>query len=194
MDRIRHLIAAHDPAAAARILPTRVHDVDAMSSRPDLVAHRDATLQRNFLGSQYVGLAALAERVPERLELAIHKDDQAVAALGEQVVRVSGAGPTDTWRVSPGADPALVALFGAFDLPLYELRKLDMERLAVAAGFADVLEATWFCHKPVRGRPCARCAPCRYTRDEGLARRIPRSSRALARVRRMRSRLRRRRS
>jgi len=39
------------------------------------------------------------------------------------------------------------------------------------------MEMTWFCHRPVRGKPCGLCAPCVYTIEEGLARRVPWSRR-----------------
>jgi hypothetical protein len=42
------------------------------------------------------------------------------------------------------------------------------------------MDMTWFCHTPVRGRPCGICAPCVYTIEEGLARRVPVSRRVLS--------------
>jgi hypothetical protein len=57
---------------------------------------------------------------------------------------------------------------------VFDMTKRDMQRAARERGFAELMELTWFCHVPTPdGRPCGRCNPCRYTMDEGLARRVP---------------------
>jgi NAD(P)-dependent dehydrogenase (short-subunit alcohol dehydrogenase family) len=43
-----------------------------------------------------------------------------------------------------------------------------------------LMDMTWFCHRPVNGKPCGACAPCVYTIEEGLAWRVPRSRRMLS--------------
>jgi queuosine biosynthesis protein QueC len=58
-------------------------------------------------------------------------------------------------------------------LPLFNFTKKEMEAEAISLGFIDLMEQTWFCHVPRQdGSPCGRCSPCRYTKEEGLGRRI----------------------
>ena len=175
MDRIRDLIADIDGAAAARLLPSELHEVGTNSDHPDLEEHRRHLMERRFLGSQYVPLAALAARIDRPLELCIHRDDRAAAVVGDEIIHDAQARPSGTWRLSLDVDDqAVSALFSGFEFPLYDKTKLGMLREAEQRGFAGVLEATWFCHEPTSpGRPCGVCAPCQYTRDEGLAHRVP---------------------
>ena len=69
---------------------------------------------------------------------------------------------------------------GAFGFPLFRADKRGIERESRAAGWDDIMEMTWFCHRPVRGKPCGLCAPCVYTIEEGLARRVPWPRRVLS--------------
>jgi hypothetical protein len=58
--------------------------------------------------------------------------------------------------------------------------KLWIKRRARAEGWGAIMDMTWFCHAPVHGRPCGICAPCVYTIEEGLARRVPVPRRVLS--------------
>ena len=39
--------------------------------------------------------------------------------------------------------------------------------------FKEIIEKTWFCHRPIFGRPCGRCGPCKDALNEGLNWRVP---------------------
>jgi len=65
-------------------------------------------------------------------------------------------------------------IFGRFSFPILNLTKLDMNRLARERGWQEIMLQTWFCHRPVKDKPCGRCNPCRYTVEEGMGFRIPR--------------------
>jgi len=129
---------------------------------------------RSHLGGQYDWLARFAlQHGLTDLELAIHRDDRAAAFLQPHVVREEGGGdPYFRLGDHPPDDDLLV--FRDFRFPVFDKTKRDMQRLARRYGFAELMELTWFCHIPTAdGQPCGRCNPCRYTIDEGLARRIP---------------------
>ncbi len=43
-----------------------------------------------------------------------------------------------------------------------------MGAIAVQEGFDDLLQLTWFCHRPVLGLlPCGTCRPCVLARQNG---------------------------
>jgi hypothetical protein len=65
---------------------------------------------------------------------------------------------------------------------LFEVTKLDMAREADDRGWRPFMDMTWFCHSPIRGKPCGICNPCLYTIEEGLGDRLPRLSRVRSAV------------
>jgi hypothetical protein len=58
-------------------------------------------------------------------------------------------------------------LFRYFSFPLFSTDKVEIGERAEAEGWGDIMDMTWFCHRPSRGRPCGICAPCLYTIEEG---------------------------
>jgi hypothetical protein len=69
------------------------------------------------------------------------------------------------------ARPELEA-FRRFRFPILGWTKVQMRDWACDHGLDDVLEQTWFCHTPVRGRPCGSCNPCQYAVAEGMSYRL----------------------
>lgn len=167
-DRIRTSLAQLDPGTAEKLLPTEIVEVEDVPPVPEISKAFQQLRSMRFLGDQYEWLARLAEHRQLTLELSIHRDDRARDALAGEVAYDGG-----TYRlVSHPGDPAL-EVFRRFRFPLFDTTKLDMENAARDNGFSGVMEQTWFCHSPLRGQPCGYCNPCRYTRDEGLGRRVP---------------------
>ncbi|RZT18629.1 hypothetical protein EV589_2889 [Mycobacterium sp. BK558] len=167
-DVIRTSLAELDPGTAERLLPTRIVDVKDIPPAPEISAAFRRLRSKRFLGDQYEWLARLAEHRQLTLELSIHYDDRAHEVLAGEV---EDDGGTYQLVAHPG-DPAL-EIFRRFRFPLFDTTKMDMESAARRGGFSGVMEQTWFCHSPLRGQPCGYCNPCRYTRDEGLGRRVP---------------------
>ena len=64
-------------------------------------------------------------------------------------------------------------LFQNVRFPVLGIDKLEMGRAAERAGFGAYMQMTWFCHRPLRGKPCGECGPCRDAADLGFRRRIP---------------------
>ncbi len=168
-DVIRARLAERDPAAARRLLPVRVVEVEEIPPARAITAAFRQLREQRFLGEQYEWLARLAEHQQLTLELSIHRDDRAHDFLAADVTEAGGS----YQLVRHPGDPAL-EMFRRFRFPLFDTTKVQMDDAARRSGFSDLMELTWFCHTPVRGTPCGYCNPCRYTIDEGLGRRIPR--------------------
>lgn len=152
MDLIREKLAEHCAAAASRLLPTRYYAKDDLKHHEGIKRAFWNMRRERYLGEQYEWLARLvAQEGLEGVELCVHVDDLFLAF----------------------ANHSDFAAFKCFSLPIMSLTKLDMARYALEHGFSDLLELTWFCHDPVDGQPCGVCAPCRYTKSEGLERRVP---------------------
>ena len=182
MQRIAAAVVERNPAAGRFLHESLVFNVTDVAPDPQITGRFERLRARAYLGGQYDWLARFAEqRGLTGLELAVHQDDRAAEFLRQHVVQRDGAdgcGGDGYYRLPDDpADPDL-RLFERFHFPVFDKTKRDMERLARAHGFAELLELTWFCHRPTfDGRPCGDCNPCRYTIREGLGRRLPLRSR-----------------
>lgn len=173
-EQIRDAIGRIDTGAADLIRPTVVHHYDEIPTDPAVQALLTETRQANFLGAQYLFLTSMARASGlDDLELCAHRDDNAVTLLeGNAEHYDDGTGGYYVLVEDPTA-PAL-ELFRPFRFPLFDMTKVEMGERAASSGFGYVMELTWFCHYPTwTGKLCGVCNPCRYTREEGLGRRVP---------------------
>lgn len=169
LDQIRRELIAKDAAVAGRLLPLRTVRIEDIPADEAISAAYKALAAKSHLGSQYDWLARLAKSQDVRLELSIHADDKAHGFLEGHTVTTS-----DGVHALADSAPADLGIFRWFTLPLFDLSKIDMQEQAEAGGFGDVMEMTWFCFMPLLdGKPCGFCNPCKYTREEGLGRRVP---------------------
>ncbi|MGE2836528.1 7-cyano-7-deazaguanine synthase [Mycobacterium sp. SMC-4] len=169
MESLRSLLEQRDASVRERLLPTKVFEMADIPADDEVTRKHRSLVERSFLGNQYDWLSRFAQWQGITLELCIHRDDKAHGFLEEAVERDD----LGMYRLSSGTNGDLT-VFAPFVFPLFDTTKREMQCAAEAGGFADVLEETWFCFNPtLRGEPCSRCNPCRYTRDEGLGRRVP---------------------
>lgn len=162
----------------AHLPPLRIWNVADLPTDPQVTKWASALRKQGPLGSQYEWLRAYALQIQQPLELSIHVDDRA-AVFVEPYSEFVEDGASGYWQLREGA-PAELALFDVFRFPLLSMTKVEMQQRAQESGFAELLELTWFCHTPLRGQPCGVCDPCRFTIDEGLARRVPLANRVTA--------------
>lgn len=172
IDRIRGRCAANDQRCKGEILPPIIVDRTALAMDAETEAKHQALRAIAPLGGQYAWLARMAEECGiDDLELCVHRDDVAHAVLFGHVIEKSGF-PTRTYVLDPDTNGDLT-LFRGFEFPLFDVTKREMEQVARQQGFSEIMEMTWFCHRPVNGiHPCGTCNPCRFTIEEGMARRI----------------------
>ena len=178
MDEIRRQVGARYPEASARLLPTVECAYADIAGRPEISNAFEQSLKFGFIGGQYEWLARFcAARDLRNMELSIHRDDKARELI---------AGLIDASRVALDrkfAGDARYELFKYFRFPLFDKTKEQMRAEARAAGFEELMNLTWFCHRPVRGEACGVCNPCIYTIEEGLGDRVPPAGHERYRVR-----------
>jgi hypothetical protein len=79
---------------------------------------------------------------------------------------------TRTYVLRPDA-PQELQFLRYFEVPVLNVFKGEMERIAKERGFYTILEMSWFCFEPLKGlRPCGTCNPCKHAIEGGMARRI----------------------
>jgi Queuosine biosynthesis protein QueC len=177
MTELRDRLERRDGGVQFRLLPTHFRDLRKIPPDARIRGALESLRERTFVGIQYAYLARFARELElEDLELAVQRREEGLVGrvLQHCVTEVlTDAGPS--FRVDPTtAGAAEQAMFGRFSFPLLDLTKLDMQRMGEERGVADLMDLTWFCHRPRRdGKPCGSCSPCSYAIEEGLSRRVP---------------------
>ena len=81
------------------------------------------------------------------------------------------------WIVDRDAsDEYLVAALGNITLPIFETTEIDMLENIKKWGYEDVMSNIWFCHRPIKGKPCGLCSPCHTKYDSDMAFLLPDSA------------------
>lgn len=195
MHVIKEEVAKRDPQLANLIKPTIIVSVHDIKPDPEITAKFNRLREKLHIGSQYDWLARFAKQWKiQNLELSIHKGDHTYDLLSKHItdfelcIEQSERAPNilknllspymnDNLKLKQFDENDDVSIFSFFRFPLLKLSKNDMKRIAAENGFLDILEKTWFCHKPWHGRPCGTCVPCNIAIKEGLSYRIPKISR-----------------
>ena len=175
--RIRARLAAIDPSTVNRLRPTAVRRVSDIRPDPAFAAATQRVGAREPLTpqQQFLPLLVRQEGVG-RMELCSTADDHMADAFATSRVRRNSApAPDDWWFLDAAGDDAdALAVWGGYALPVLHVTKLEMAEAAGRAGFADVMELTWFCRWPTAfGHACGQCVPCQVTWEAGLRRRLP---------------------
>ena len=182
MAHIEDCLRATHPHVRELLQPLRVAAVADIARDEEIERALRRIRARSYIGDQYAWLPAFCkQRALDGLELGVHRDDKVQALLRGFAVPFAHPGGFDSMRVDPvHAGSPEYTLFRYFSFPLFHIDKVGIDREAQARDWGALMEMTWFCHTPVRGRPCGFCAPCVYTIEEGLARRVPASRRAMS--------------
>ena len=182
MKRIGEYVRAVHPRTDALLHPVRVVAVGDVPADPESIEALRRIRTQLFIGDQYAWLPAYCRHAAiDDMELGVHVDDKVQALLRDFVTGFEHPAGYHSVHVDPGhAGTAEHTLFRWFSFPLFHIDKRGIDREANAEGWAPIMEMTWFCHTPVHGQPCGTCAPCVFTIQEGLARRVPPARRALS--------------
>ena len=153
----------------------------------------------NKLGSQYDYLARFAKQNNLILEVGLECSERSKAT---NVLKEYGAlqlhsytslesqKDINSWdcfyAITPeSAHPYAKAIFENLRFPshLFSLEKIEEAELLKEWGCRDILNSTWFCHRPIFGYPCGRCNPCKDALNEGMSWRVPVIGRILGTIR-----------
>lgn len=122
------------------------------------------------LGTQYEWLARFSKSI-DSLELGIEKGSKVIDTINmfgefkKKNCQIIGEYFSIN-KVNSSKD--LINVFGNYHYPLLNFSKLEMKQIAEEKGFIDLMNKTWFCHRPKKNKPCGSCNPCMQTIDFGL--------------------------
>ena len=165
------------PETKCTLLPLIVVQASRIKANEEITTAWNKLHDLYQLGSQYDWIARFAHQNDLTLELGIEKDFQestilrclsntgGYSILNEEVM-VSDNGTKEA---------KLVFKNMRFPLPLFNMTKEDEIAQFKKWGAEDILNLTWFCYRPVNGKPCGLCDPCKTYIEVGLGCRIPKN-------------------
>ncbi|CAN7542425.1 hypothetical protein LJR143_003719 [Pseudoxanthomonas sp. LjRoot143] len=182
LQRITDALHARHPHTRDLLRPLRRFRVAELDHDADIADALRRVRRHMYIGSQYAWLPQFCRQHGiDGIELSVHVDDKVQALLSSKVEAFEQADTYRSFRLSARhAGTPEYTLFRHFSFPLFPIDKRAMQDEAAREGWSALMDMTWFCHRPWRGRPCGACAPCVYTIEEGLAWRVPRTRRALS--------------
>ena len=173
MSRIREMIQEIDESASSKLKELVVVDMEEIPINASLTKSYKILASQSHLGGQYDWLARYCEyHSIGNLELCIHLDDT-VEGFIKNDVKLIKENQDEYYVLNENPKQKELEVFSFYHYPLFNMTKLDMEAKAKESGFDHIMEATWFCHSPINNKACGMCNPCKYTREEGLGRRVP---------------------
>jgi hypothetical protein len=182
MARIRERLAALHPHTRELMLPTQSAHVSDIVPDAEVTAAFARLNSRCRIGTQYEWLARFCRQQGlHDVEIGFERERYGAGGLLlDLVVEDPSPGGYPVHRLpSTLHDEDVVTIFGAYVFPLFDITKQEMAQEVDARGWRPIMLETWFCHRPVRDRPCARCHPCLNVIEAGLGWRIPAPRRVL---------------
>lgn len=64
-------------------------------------------------------------------------------------------------------------MFKYFSFPIINLSKQEMNIISKSNNWENIMILTWFCHRPVKNKPCGKCVPCTAVIKKKMGFRIP---------------------
>lgn len=166
------------PETKCVLLPLVVVQISQIKPNSEITAAWEKLHGLYHLGSQYDWIARFAEQYNLTLELGIEKDYTESTIL-RCLLNTGGYSILDTEEavVSENGteDSRLVFKNMRFPLPLFNMTKEDEIHQFHKWGADDIMNQTWFCYRPVNGKPCGLCDPCKTYIEVGLGNRIPKN-------------------
>ena len=162
------------PETQCELLPCIVVDSSQITPDESITKAWENLHQKTHLGSQYEFIARFAAQKNLILELGIEKDPH--ESTIQRCLDANGGG-----RIMDGyvvanieqEDMALIFSNMRFPLPLFEMTKQDEIKMFKKWNAEDVLNRIRFCYRPINGKPCGLCDPCKTYIEVGLSSMIP---------------------
>lgn len=131
-------------------------------------------VKHDYLGSQYDWLGCFSTR-HNGIELLIHRNDKAITLINKYgILKKVSDDITGNYYIVDCANSSddINKLFRFYHLPLANITKLEMRNNYMEWGYSDVMNLTWFCFKPIKGKSCGCCNACIYAIEEGMEERF----------------------
>ncbi|WP_242927494.1 7-cyano-7-deazaguanine synthase [Pontibacter vulgaris] len=181
MQLLRDSILQKNPKAKNRFPESRIIKLEDIKPNQEITERYWRMANKERLGIQYEWLARLALQFGiDNLQLSVERRPDSF--MGRHVypfLKREEPENRRSYRLKEEPVNPDVHFFGKFEYPLIELTKQDMRALAIKYKFENIMNHTWFCHKPTKSKKsCGVCVPCSLVIKDGMGYRLPLSSRA----------------
>jgi 7-cyano-7-deazaguanine synthase len=156
------------------ILPLEIVTKDQRISDKKITDAFNRLLEKDFMGSQYEWLGWFAKDHKD-IELSIHEDDKAIELIKRhgKLKLISDDVIGDNYIIDQeNSSEDVNTVFKNFHFPLAKYTKLAMKGYYLQWDCKEIMNMTWFCFNPIKGKPCGLCNPCKYTIEEGMTERF----------------------
>jgi len=164
------------PFTADLILPTKFSSLAEVVPNKEINEKFNVLKSEMHIGSQYGWLPMFARQHGiDDLELSLEKSDRVTHFNDMDLYEpVAGhpAGNVSKMKDSISDDNPK-SIYKYFHFPLFDFTKIDMREHSKEQGYFDILNHSWFCFTPIKGKPCGLCNPCKNVVVEGLEHRMP---------------------
>lgn len=122
------------------------------------------------LGTQYDWIGRLSKKIPN-MEIGIENTDtenslmiNTIRKFGKLTFIENDIGIID----KENSTDELNLVCGDLRYPIIKRTELDMLNLIKKWHYEDVMKLIWFCHSPIKGKPCGICHPCISKVEAGM--------------------------
>lgn len=175
MAKVKRALLKKFPEAEELLLATTMYDRTDIKFDQELKDAEQGVFEQVQIGGQYVWLAAAVKQFNiDDPELCVEKNFS-IAGCFPSVKHFLAQCDDGMMRVPQKyKDTPQYGLYGRFAFPIPHLLKPDMMEIAREHDFLDILELSWFCHRPnFLGQACGMCNPCKDAMTKGMQHRVP---------------------
>lgn len=198
MNLIKKAVCERYPHAIELLLPTEYRNIQDIASDAEITGCYKEIIKTRHLGSQYDWMARYCkENGISKMELGFERgagDGKSKKDASNITAKITsgnyGGKPRYDFmslmlpREVEGRtifcfDETLCTkdeftIFKYFGTCISDVNKVEIKKIAEERGFIDIMNLTWFCHRPLFGKiPCGLCNPCTDALQKGMHHRIP---------------------
>lgn len=184
--KIKQILFEKYPFTQQLILPTIFMETADLQPNEEIKIAFQEINKHSHLGTQYDWLARYCheKEINEMGITAVFRYDSHIESVLKNHVEMVERYNFPLYRIREDAYKLPEGIiFKYFLFPSYEKSKLELFQFAQEKGWGEMINLTWFCHKPRAGdKPCGACEPCRQTINYGLGFRIPYQNRIMGKI------------
>ncbi len=153
----------------AEFLPIKVINVGEIQPNEEITATAKQLKNEFGLGEQHDWTARVALQYPG-IEMCIEKAIKGYMPIRETInkygkLKMSAHGYVVDREQST---QTLVNILGNITLPIFDTTETEMLQNIKKWHYEDVMAHIWFCHRPIKGKPCGLCSPCHTKWDSNM--------------------------
>lgn len=153
----------------ARFLPIKYWKLEDIPRDEEISKAYKEIYSKTHLGSQHEWLAWLGKMYPGMemgTEAGVPETSHIIDAISRycDLEIVDGIGKVNPETSTKEGNLVL----GWFSFPIITRTERDMLRQIRAWGYEEIMKLIWFCHRPIKDKPCGFCHPCQVKMESDM--------------------------